>query len=433
VRGLSRRAVLGPALLALGSAELAVRLLSPRQRPPEPVGVDLRSYFSEDEIERGARFARPQLALALSRAMIQLAVIAGAARRSLPAASPPSRRLLSRWPPWLRPASHLPPRPASRSVSRSTSRPAEAARGAGVAASLAITTTAASLPLAAVSRRRAIAVGLVTQSWRGWAGDLAKATVIETGLAGIAGGAVAYLTERYPRGWWLPAAAGSVGFGTVLGALAPVLLDPLFNDFTPLPAGELRTDILELADKAGVKVGEVYSIDASRRTTAANAYVSGLGPTKRVVLFDTLLDRYSRDEVLVVVAHELSHVRHRDVVRGVLYGAIVAAPAALATQRLSWAISPRRSGAAALPALALAATLAAAPTGLLGNRLSRAIERRADAYALELSGQREAFISFERTIALQNVADLDPPAWVTRLLATHPSTAQRIGAALAVA
>src|SRR6185437_7152071 len=98
-------------------------------------------------------------------------------------------------------------------------------------------------------------------------------------------------------GWWLPAAGGSVVFGGGLAALAPVVLDPVFNDFTPLPEGETRTDVLELARAAGVKVGEVFSVDASRRTTAANAYVAGIGPTKRVVLFDTLLDRYSRDEI----------------------------------------------------------------------------------------------------------------------------------------
>ena len=188
--------------------------------------------------------------------------------------------------------------------------------------------------------------------------------------------------------------------------------------------------MLELALAAGVKVGEVYSVDASRRTTAANAYVAGLGPTKRVVLFDTLLDRYSRDEVRVVVAHELGHVRHRDVMRGVVYAALVAPAAALAVQRLSWALSPERGTAAALPALALSAVLVGAPTGVIGNRLSRAIERRSDAYSLTLTGAPEAFISFERAIALQNVADLEPPRWLTSLLATHPPTAERIGAAV---
>ncbi|HUE27584.1 MAG TPA: M48 family metalloprotease, partial [Solirubrobacteraceae bacterium] len=283
------------------------------------------------------------------------------------------------------------------------------------------------------ARRRAIAVGLVTQSWRGWGADLVKSTAIEATLAAGAGGAAVALTRRYPRGWWLPAAAGSIGLGTLLGALAPVLLDPVFNDFTPLPDGDTRSDVLELARAAGVEVGEVFSVDASRRTTGANAYVTGLGPTKRVVLFDTLLDRYSRDEVRVVVAHELAHVRNRDVPRSVAYAAIVAPAAALAVQRLSWRLSPERGTARALPALALAAALVAGPTGLIGNRLSRAVERRADDYSLELSGSPEAFISFERAIALQNVADLRPPRWVSSLLATHPPTLERIGAAVAYA
>jgi len=274
---------------------------------------------------------------------------------------------------------------------------------------------------------------LVTQSWRGWAADLLKGAAIESVLAGGAGAAAVAVTRRWPRGWWLPASAGSVLFGTALAAVAPVLLDPVFNDFTPLPEGETRSDVLELAQAAGVKVGEVYSIDASRRTTAANAYVAGLGPTKRVVLFDTLLDRYSRDEIRVVVAHELAHVRNRDVIRGMVFAALVAPAAALAVQRLSWELSPERGTAGALPALALAAVLVGAPTGLIGNRLSRAIERRSDAYSLKLTRAPEAFISFERTIAVQNVADLDPPRWLTSLLATHPPTAERIAAAVSYA
>jgi STE24 endopeptidase len=274
-------------------------------------------------------------------------------------------------------------------------------------------------------------VGLVTQSWRGWALDLVKSNAIGAVFAAGAGGAAVAITRRYPRGWWFPAAAGSVLVGSGFAALAPVLLDPVFNDFTPLPEGETRSDVLALAAAAGVKVREVYSVDASRRTTAANAYVTGLGPTKRVVLFDTLLDRYDRDQVRVVVAHELAHVRHRDVPRSVAFAAIVAPATALAVQRLSWALSSERGSAAALPALGLATAVVAGPLGVIGNRLSRAVERRADAYSLELSGAPDAFVSFERAIALQNVADLDPPALVRRVLATHPSTAERIGAAVA--
>lgn len=391
---------LGPLVLTAVAAELGVRLLAPREPPLEPVPLDLEGYFSSEEVERGARFARPQMALGLARSMLNLAALAEVVRRSRSSRSRPERPSLA---------------------------------GAAAAAELVGGLTLVSLPLSAVARRRAIAVGLITQSWRGWAGDVVKSTAIEATLAGGAGAAALGLIRRYPRGWWLPAAAGSVAIGTLLGALAPVVLDPVFNDFTPLPDGELRSDVLELAQAAGVEVGEVYEVDASRRTTGANAYVTGLGPTKRVVLFDTLIERFTRDEVRVVVAHELSHVRHRDVIRGMAYAALVAPAAALTVQRLSWAISSQRDTPGALPALGLAAALVAAPVGLIGNRLSRALERRADTYSLKLSDAPDAFVSFERAIALQNVADLSPPRWVTALLATHPSTLERIGAAVAYA
>ena len=187
-----------------------------------------------------------------------------------------------------------------------------------------------------------MSVGLVTQSWRGWGVDLVKASAIQSVLAARRGSAIIALTRRFPRSWWAPAAAGTIVFGAVFMAVAPVLLDPIFNDFTPLPDGQTRADVLELARAAGVTVGEVYSVDASRRTTAANAYVTGLGPTKRVVLFDTLLDRYNRDEVRVVVAHELAHVRGRDV-SGV---ACCSRRSSLRRQRspssgLSWTLSQR--------------------------------------------------------------------------------------------
>ena len=364
------------------------------------VPVDVDAHFSAEEIDRGSSFARPQLALGLARAAVDLGALAVVALR------PPR---------WLRRSR---PRPI----------PASALAGAGLTVALALPP----LPLAAASRRRALSVGLATQSWRGWAVDLIKATAIEAALASAAGAAVTAATRRYPRGWWALGAIGSVGFGSAFAALAPVLLDPVFNDYEPLPEGELRSDVLALAEAAGVKVGQVYSVDASRRTTAANAYVTGLGPTKRVVLFDTLIDRYDRDQVRVVVAHELAHVRNRDVIRGIAYGAIVAPPAALAVQRLSWSLSGERGTPAALPALALAATLVAAPLGLIGNRLSRAVERRADAFSLELTDAPDAFVSFERQIALQNVADLEPPRWVTAI-STHPSTAERIGIALSYA
>ncbi|HEY2006859.1 MAG TPA: M48 family metallopeptidase [Solirubrobacteraceae bacterium] len=401
MRALTRAPTLLPVVLAAAAAEGARRLLSPRDKAIEPLPVPLDRYFSAEEIDRGQSYARPQRALGLVRAGVDLAALGAVVAR------PPSAL---RW--------------AAR-------RPVLG--GAGAAAGLSAALVVPTLPLSALSRRRAVAVGLDTQSWGGWFADLGKALGIQVVLASAAGAGVVALTRRRPRSWWLPAAGSSVLLGGVLAALAPVILEPLFNDFTPLPEGQTRTDVLDLAERAGVKVGEVYSVDASRRTTAANAYVSGLGPTKRVVLFDTLLDRYSRDEIRLVVAHELGHVRHRDVPRNVLYAALVAPAGALAVQRLSWVLSAERGTPAMLPSLALAAALISAPLGLISNRLSRAVERRADQFALELAGAPDAFISFERTISLQNIADLDPPRWVSRLLATHPPTLERIGAAEAFA
>ena len=173
------------------------------------------------------------------------------------------------------------------------------------------------------------------QSWPAWLGDIGKASAIGAGLnAGALAGAMGLL-RRFPRSWWAPAAVGSTALSSAFILRSPVLLDPVFNKFERLPDGELRDEVLELAGRAGVEVGEVYRVDASRRTTAANAYVTGLGRTKRVVLYDTLLHDFPPGEVRSVVAHELSHVRHRDVLRALAWLGI-AAPAGLhLAQRLT--------------------------------------------------------------------------------------------------
>jgi len=392
----SRVRAIVPLGLTLGAAEAAVRLLAPSEPVPVPASVALTEVFSDEEIRRGRAFARPQQVLALARSAVEAAVLVALVRR--------------------------PPRALDRIAPG-------AAGGAAAGAGLSITLALAPLPVSAVARRRAVAAGLVTQSWGGWAADVGKAGVLGAGFAAAAGAAVTLAMARWPRSWWLVGAGGSVTFGAAMAALAPVLLDPIFNAFTPLAPGETREDVLALAREAGIHVREVYSVDASRRTTAVNAYVTGLGPTKRVVLFDTLLARYSRREVAVVVAHELAHVRGRDVGRGVAFTAVVAAPAALAAGQLTELLSGSPPRPSRLPALALAAGIVGAPLGLIANRLSRMLERRADAVSLELTRDPEAFISFERKVALQNLADLDPPAWLTRLLSTHPSTLQRIGLA----
>jgi STE24 endopeptidase len=404
VSGRQRARAVAPLLVAAAAGEAGRALLTPRGavRPPAP--VDIREHFSEPEIARGRDFARPQRALGLARSVLQTATLVGVARRPPPA------------------------------LRRAVPDPLRGMAAGAAALSLAV--SAPGLPLRALARRRAIAAGLDTQSWPGWVADLTKVTVIETGFVAALAGGLGALSDRYRERWWIPAALGTVIIGAAAGALAPVLLDPLFNDFDPLPAGETRSDVLALATEAGVNVGEVYSVDASRRTTAANAYVTGLGPTKRVVLFDTMLDRYSRDEVRLVVAHELGHMRHRDVPRNVVYAALIAGPLAWATQRIAATLAGTDPAQpltpAALPALALASGLVSAPLSPIAARLSRAMERRADDFSLRTAGAPEAFISFERKAALQNLADLEP-RFLSRTLASHPPTAERIGAAVAYA
>jgi STE24 endopeptidase len=181
-----------------------------------------------------------------------------------------------------------------------------------------------------------------------------------------------------------------------------------------------------------VDVGEVYRVDASRRTTGANAYVNGLGHTKRVVLYDNLLNDFSPDQVQSVVAHELGHVKHRDVPRGLLWLAIVAPAGMLVIQRLTERLAPPGAGRgpAVLPAAVLSIAVVSFFLNLPANALSRQVERSADGHALHLDGDPAAFIAVERKLALQNLGDPNPPDWLQLVFGTHPKTVERIGYAL---
>jgi STE24 endopeptidase len=233
--------------------------------------------------------------------------------------------------------------------------------------------------------------------------------------------------RRFGRHWWLPGAGVVVAFGALTLYAGPVVLDPLFNRFTPAEP-QLRGQITELAARAGVRVDEVLVMDASRRTTASNAYVTGLGSTRRVVLYDNLLRDFSPPEVRFVVAHELGHVRHDDVFHGLLYLAIVAPFGVLAAARLAERLGARPD-VRAVPATALAFAVLVPGITAISNQLSRAVERRADAFALRATGDPATQIAFQRRITIRNVGDPDPPGWAQAVFGTHPTPLERIGAA----
>ena len=207
---------------------------------------------------------------------------------------------------------------------------------------LAVTVTVVALPATVWAHERSVDVGLSTQSLGPWFVDVAKSTAIGAALAGMGAALLMALVRRFGARWWVPGVAGVVAISAIFSWLAPVVLAPLFNRFEALPEGSrTRSDVLELARRAGVDVGEVYRVDASRRSTALNAYVTGLGPTKRVVIYDTLLDEAERPELRSVVAHELGHVRHEDILRGLAFIALVTPLGLLFTRELVGAFADR--------------------------------------------------------------------------------------------
>jgi STE24 endopeptidase len=294
------------------------------------------------------------------------------------------------------------------------------------------------LPLAA--RRHAIAVrhGLSRQTWRAWGADVLKAYAVLAVLVAAALAAFFTIARVLPQWWWVPAAAGAAGLVVLLSFIFPVLVEPLFAKFTPMPPGELRSALMRLAERDGLPVREVLVADASRRTRTVNAYVSGLGPTRRIVVFDTLLSEAPPEQVKAVAAHELAHAKHRDVVTGTLLGALGAATSVIGLFLLGqWEalLSAAAVGSVTEPqavALLVAVVAAAgAVTGPAQAMVSRRLEARADAHGLALTGDPEAFSAMHARLAGLNLADPDPPRWEHLLFASHPSTVERMAAAQA--
>jgi len=266
--------------------------------------------------------------------------------------------------------------------------------------------------------------GLSTQTFRGWLTDRARSTALAVLLAAGLWTALVALARAFP-GWWPAAAAGAAAIVVLaLTLLAPLLLEPLFNRFQPLADEELAKALHALAERAGVPLREVLVADASRRTEKSNAYVSGLGPTRRLVIWDTLLRRASEAELKIVVAHELAHQRERHVLKGTLLAMAGAVVAVL----LIWAVlgSPQPDDYPSVALLIIGLELAALPPG---SALSRRFERIADRCSIRLTGDRHAFIETHLRLARTNLADLDPPRLVYLILFTHPTPPERLALA----
>jgi STE24 endopeptidase len=381
------------AVAAVVAATAATLLLRPRGGLIEPAAVSATDYFSPAELERADDFRGPQRVLGLAGLGLSGVTLALIAFR-------PPRRL-------------------------ARARPVLGAAAAG--GGIALVLVLVNLPLDAIRHDRAVDVGLSTQDWEPWLGDVTKTAGI--GAVFAAGGAAVgvALWRRFGRRWWIPASVAVVAAGAVMLYASPLVIDPLFNRFDELPEGKLRSDVLELAQRADVDVGHVYRVDASRRTTGANAYVTGLGHTKRVVLYDNLIEDFTPAEVRSVVAHELGHVHYDDVPRGLLYLALITPFAMLLVQRMTERLAPDARGADLVPALAFTLAIVAFAGQVAGSYVSRGVEARADAFALRLTNDPQAFLTLEKRLALQNIADPDPPELLQDLFGTHPTTIERLG------
>ncbi len=277
---------------------------------------------------------------------------------------------------------------------------------------------------------------LSTQSLKGWVGDQVKGVLVG-GVLGLVVIAIVFFVLRIsPDLWWLWAGLILLFFNIILANLAPILLMPLFFKFVPLEEehADLVARLINLTERAGTRVRGVYKFDMSRRTKAANAAIAGLGNTRRIILGDTLINEFTGDEIETILAHELGHQVHRDIPIGILVDSVITLGGLyLASLVLEWGMVVFGFGSisdiAALPLLALVIGVYGLVTMPLGNAYSRQRERRADEYALKVTGKGAAYASALTRLANQNLADADPEPWIEILLYSHPALNKRIAMA----
>lgn len=313
-------------------------------------------------------------------------------------------------------------------------------RAAAVAATVVALTVLVLLPVD-------VAVGYVHEGRFGfrqsglllWGRDWLVAGGLTVALAGAAGAALMAAVARWPDGWPWGLVPATTALAAVLVLVWPVVVGPLFLPTSPLPDGPVRDRLEAVLARAGAGDAELLVGRASLRTTRVNALVTGLGPTRRVILYDTLL-RLPPDQVAAVTAHELAHREHADIARGVLLTATGALPTLLILRRLlrSRAVHGRLGvrGPAdpRLIAVAVAVVAGAQAVGQPAAMLaSRRAEAAADHRALELTGDPAALIALQRTFTVRDLAHPDPPGWVVALWGTHPPVGARIRAAAAFA
>src|SRR5947207_5061417 len=276
---------------------------------------------------------------------------------------------------------------------------------------------------------------LSNQKFRGWAWDEVKGFLVSAILAAILAELLYFVIRQFSQHWWLIAWVGFLGVVVLLAQLGPVVLFPIFYKFEPLQDEELKLRLVRLGERAGTRVRGVYKWHLSEKSKKANAALTGLGGTRRIILADTLLSDYSADEIEAVLAHELGHHVRKHILKGIVVHAAVtfigfwAANWALHYAVDRWHMFETLSDFANFPLLALIFALLSFLLMPALNAFSRFNERQADRYALENIASVGPFITSMNKLAEQNLAERKPSKWVEWWFHSHPSVARRVAAA----
>jgi STE24 endopeptidase len=300
---------------------------------------------------------------------------------------------------------------------------------------LAVISKVVALPLDYYSFRLEHRYQLSNQKARAWIWDEVKGFLVTAIFASILVELLYFVIRRFPQYWWLIAWIGFLGVVVLLAQLAPIVLFPIFYKFEPLQDQELKSRLIRLSERAGIRVRGVYKWHLSEKSKKANAALTGLGNTRRVILADTLLENYSPDEIEAVLAHELGHQAHNHILKGVAIQAAVtfvgfwAANWALHYSLDRWHIFETLSDFANLPLVVLIFALLSFLLMPALNAFSRFNERQADRYAFENIASIGPFVSSMNKLAEQNLAEKTPSKWVEWWFHSHPSIARRVAAA----
>ena len=276
--------------------------------------------------------------------------------------------------------------------------------------------------------------GLSTQKLRSWVWDEVKGFLVGLVLGGVVVEILYFTLRQWPQHWWMLAWALFMGLFIVLAQLAPVVLFPIFYKFEPLENEDLRRRLVVLSERAGTRVRGVYRWKLSEKSKKANAALTGLGATRRIILADTLLDNYTPEEIEAVLAHELGHHVHRHILKSIfVQAAITLFGFWAANWTLHYAVDQHMfeelSDFADLPLLALVSVVLSFVLMPALNAYSRFNERQADRYAFESIASVEPFVSSMNKLAEQNLAERTPSKWVEWFFHSHPSITRRLSAA----